>query len=111
MCKFKNGTYKINNDVYKISECSNQYVGLQNMEIKEVEYNDMVYCVELEKFHTLLTKRNGKVIWNGNCRHSITIYVKDFQPEDKLQEDIDFTNSDEILKKHVRPEGTYSDEG
>jgi hypothetical protein len=30
----------------------------------------MVYDVELEKWHFLLVKRNGKVAWSGNCRGS-----------------------------------------
>ena len=39
-------------------------------EIKKVNYNKKVYCVELPKFHTLLIRRNGKVAWSGNCRCS-----------------------------------------
>lgn len=31
------------------------------------EYNDMVYCVTLEKWHTVLVRRNGKPIWCGQC--------------------------------------------
>jgi hypothetical protein len=33
-------------------------------------YDGMVYDVELEKWHFLLVKRNGKVGWSGNCRGS-----------------------------------------
>ena len=32
-----------------------------------VDYDDMVYCVTLEKFHTVLVRRNGKSIWCGQC--------------------------------------------
>lgn len=35
---------------------------------KIVEYNGKVYCFETEK-GTLITRRNGKVSINGNCRH------------------------------------------
>jgi hypothetical protein len=38
---------------------------------KAILYNDMVYCVELAKYHTLWVRRNGKTAWCGNCRCSI----------------------------------------
>lgn len=31
-------------------------------------YTGTVYCVELEKNHTLYVRRNGKACWSGNCR-------------------------------------------
>lgn len=31
-------------------------------------YDGTVYCVELEKNHTLYVRRNGFVSWSGNCR-------------------------------------------
>ena len=34
---------------------------------KWVEYDDMVYCITLEKWHTVLIRRNGKCIWCGQC--------------------------------------------
>ncbi len=34
---------------------------------KWIDYNDMVYCVTLEKWHTVLVRRNGKCIWCGQC--------------------------------------------
>ena len=33
-----------------------------------IPYTDLVYCVELPKYHTLWVMRNGKTSWNGNCR-------------------------------------------
>ena len=32
------------------------------------QYSGMVYCVDLEKNHTLYVRRNGKTVWSGNCR-------------------------------------------
>jgi hypothetical protein len=32
-----------------------------------VPYNDMVNCVTLEKWHTVLVRRNGKSVWCGQC--------------------------------------------
>ena len=34
---------------------------------KFVDYDDMVYCVRLEKWHTVLVRRNGKCVWCGQC--------------------------------------------
>jgi hypothetical protein len=44
----------------------------------EIQYDDMVYCVELKKFHTLITRRNGKVVVSGNCRCQILYVPKGF---------------------------------
>lgn len=49
------------------------YIYLEDMDIAAVEYNDTAFCVDLAKFHTLLTRRNGKVVWSGNCRCDIVI--------------------------------------
>lgn len=35
---------------------------------QEIEYSGKVYDVELEKWHFLLVRRNGKCAWSGNCR-------------------------------------------
>lgn len=35
--------------------------------IKWEDYDDEVYCVTLEKWHTVLIRRNGKTIWLGQC--------------------------------------------
>jgi len=68
ICKFRNGEYAINNNLWIIRECYSQYASLSNMEIKKVAYNDLVYCVELKKNHTLWVRRNGKTVWCGNCK-------------------------------------------
>ena len=36
--------------------------------ISETLYNGTVYCVELEKYHLLYIRRNGKTVWSGNTR-------------------------------------------
>lgn len=69
--KFKNGTYKINHDMWIIRECRSKYAPIKNLDIQEIDYNDRAYCVELEKYHTLLVRFNGKVCWSGNCRCTI----------------------------------------
>ena len=44
------------------------------MEIKDIFYNDYVYCVEVKKYNTLLVRRNGKICWSGNCRSTTVPY-------------------------------------
>lgn len=34
---------------------------------KWVDYDNSVYCVTLDKWHTVLVRRNGKNIWCGQC--------------------------------------------
>ena len=42
------------------------------------DYNDMVYCITLEDWHTVLVRRNGRSIWCGQCdppyQNSTAIY-------------------------------------
>ena len=63
--KFKNGTYKINNNQYTIRECRS--VTASVFYKKEVEYDDFVYDIELEKNNVLYIRRNGKCVWGSNC--------------------------------------------
>ena len=42
----------------------------------EIDYSGNVYCVELRKWHTLLVRRNGCVVWAGNCRSTTSPIVK-----------------------------------
>jgi replicative DNA helicase Mcm len=74
---FQNGDYVINTDCYNINVCKSKFrgFGMDNQpghkdrhEPFEEDYNGMVYDVELEKWHFLLVKRNGKCAWSGNCR-------------------------------------------
>jgi hypothetical protein len=75
--EFKNGNYTINTNCYNINICKSKYRGYgidsqsghkEHHEPIEVGYNGMVYDVELDKWHFLLVKRNGKCAWSGNCR-------------------------------------------
>jgi replicative DNA helicase Mcm len=64
--EFKNGKYTINHDVMIISELNSKHQKAQIVE--EVSYDGMVYDLSLEKFHTLLVRRNGRIVWGSNCR-------------------------------------------
>lgn len=65
--QYKGTNYKSNNDVWKISLCNKVYAHNNTIKCEEIEYHDKVYCVELEKNHTLWVMYNGKCWWSGNC--------------------------------------------
>jgi len=66
--EFSNGVYELNYDLWRIYENNSKNSSSNKIKITKTPYDDMVYCVELPKFHTLLVRRNGKVNWCGNCR-------------------------------------------
>ena len=75
--EFRNGKYIINNDCWIVNWNTQIYSWICNMEVEQIRYNDYVYCVEVKKYNTLLTRRNGKVIWCGNCRGCTCPYFDD----------------------------------
>ena len=83
--EFKNGVYTINKDVWIINWNTQLHNYLYNMEIKDVEYNDYVYCVEVPKYHTLLVRRNGKICWSGNCRTVTAPYYDKIEGDTNLR--------------------------
>ena len=52
---------------YVVSLLRRKYLSYVNTNVCLKSYDDEVYCVSLEKYHTLLIRRNGKTIWCGNC--------------------------------------------
>ena len=66
--KFKNGTYTINHDLYRISLNKTRHATMQTMKIDNIPYDDFVYCLELPKYHTLWIRSNNKTCWGGNCK-------------------------------------------
>lgn len=52
---------------YVISILKTEYPKQIKNNIEWIDYNDEVYCVTLEKWHTVLTRRNGKTVWMGQC--------------------------------------------
>lgn len=68
---FKNGTYRINYDLYVIH--MNYRVNIMHVKKDVIAYKGYVYCVEVPN-HTLLVRRNGRIQWCGNCRHYLTAY-------------------------------------
>ena len=52
---------------YIISVKNTQYKTHVKNNEQWLDYDDMVYCITLEKWHTVLIRRNGKCIWCGQC--------------------------------------------
>lgn len=73
---FKNGEYTINNNLWIIN--INRCLNFTKLNKTFVDYNDYVYCVEVT-YHTLLVRRNGKVVWCGNCRHEAITEIPGFE--------------------------------
>ena len=79
MVKFKNGEYKIKQNTWRIRRCNSLTACIIKREL--VQYDDYVYDVELPKWHVLLVRRNGKIVWSGNCMcYTTNIYpeIKDY---------------------------------
>lgn len=81
-----NGNYATNNDNYVISECSSRTATV--FEKSEVSYNGFVYDIELEKFHILYVRRNGKCVWSSNCRCTVITILKTWAEMEKDNERI-----------------------
>lgn len=50
---------------------SSSYGGPHGLDFEKVDYEGKVYCVNLNKHHVLLTRRNGKCTWQGQSPHPI----------------------------------------
>lgn len=79
--KYHNGEYASNHDVYCLRVNRSNFTQFANCTVDKIPYDGMVYCVELPKYHTLWTKRNGKTSWNGNCRCTyLTVWGSKTEP-------------------------------
>lgn len=78
--KFNNGTYTINNNLIRISLNKSKHTNISGCTIDLNTYDDMVYCLELPKWHTLWIKSNNKTFWGGNCM-CVSIYHRESAEE------------------------------
>lgn len=62
-----NGTFISKFVNYQINILSSNTASVSSSVISEVEYNDFVYSVSLEKWNTLFVRRRGKYLISGNC--------------------------------------------
>lgn len=68
-------SYTQNHGIWWINETTSRFAHKESMRHKEIPYDDYVYDVELEKYHTLFVRRNGKVCVSGNCRCDPNRYI------------------------------------
>lgn len=83
VCDFENGYQLI--EAQKAKEFEHSHITERDTgdsmmlhtvpEVREIEYDDMVYCVTLEKNHIMWVRRNGKTTWSGNCKHFQSAYI------------------------------------
>jgi len=74
-------------EVWKISEGNSKYTHRLNSKredrLTEVDYDGMVYDVELEKYHTLVVRRKGRVWISGNCRCTVNEVPEGYEWSDE----------------------------
>ena len=78
-------TYTSKYDQIYIDECSNTTAVAESLEPEYIEYKGRIYDVELEKNHTLIIRRNGKICISGNCRCQLRYIPKGYVWDEKLQ--------------------------
>ena len=95
--KHKNGLYLTKHNCWRIRENITTTPNRDNLRKTLVDYNDYVYDVELEKYHTLFVRRKGKVLLSGNCRCTTLNEVQSV--EDFTDRYIKFMDNPESDKK------------
>ena len=74
LVKHHNGDYVQNYDVWGIRLNRTHYTKFKSSMMSVKGYDDIVYCVDLPPYHTLLVCFDGKTSWNGNCCCGVTFY-------------------------------------
>jgi len=103
--KHKNGTYTSNVDIWRVSENTTRAAlysrsSGHGLKVETVDYDGLVYDVQLAKNHVLWVRRNGKTCWSGNCICTLVPVHED--PEkfvERLKKWRDDPSSDQELEK------------
>ena len=103
--KHKNGTYTSNVDIWRVSENTTRAAlysrsSGHGLKVETVDYDGLVYDVQLAKNHVLWVRRNGKTCWSGNC--ICTLVPVHEEPEkfvERLKKWRDDPSSDQELEK------------
>lgn len=83
--KKRQQTYTSKYDQIYIDECFNTTAVSEALQPQIIKYDGRIYDVELEKYHTLIIRREGKVCVSGNCRCGTRYIPDDYVWDDKLQ--------------------------
>ncbi len=73
-----------------------------------VEYRDKIYCVELERNHTLYIRRNGKCVWSGNSQWELREMADKMLMEAREVSPLIFKNAGPACLRGKCPEGKMS---
>ena len=64
----------VNHEVWIISQRNTIHSCRDSLSREVKNYSGYVYDVELEKYHILLVRRNGQIVWSGNTRDYVEYY-------------------------------------
>ena len=103
--EFKNGTYTINNDLTRLSINKTKHTMIANCTIDIIPYDDMVYCLELPKWHTLWVKSNNKTSWGGNCECTL---IAASDPSDNPEDPSSYPDNIDGTMQSVNDDTTLS---
>lgn len=86
--QIKGKRYSTKHPVFTIRECNSHpfitkhpsAMPNNNKPFVNIDYDGMVYCVELPKNHIIYIKRNGKCSWTGNCEEAIRFWRSPDEP-------------------------------
>lgn len=65
--KKENRIIEATKPTFIVSILKTEYPPFYKKNVELIDYNDEVYCITLEKWHTVLIRRNGKTLWLGQC--------------------------------------------
>lgn len=103
-CKKQGKDYLANYDQWEVNELSTKFNLRSHMNEILVEYDDIVYDVELERNHTLVVRREGKVCVSGNCRCELRYLPKGYKWNTETQS---FEPSKEYTSRIERKSKVY----
>lgn len=79
IAKKKNGkSVETKTIIYRIRVCKWKTVKHINKFFTKIEsWKGDVGCLEMERNSTIFIRRNGRMMWTGNCKHCIRLYLTD----------------------------------
>lgn len=80
---------------------------VKEVEKDEVPHRGFIYCLEVPN-HTLLVKRNGRIVWCGNCRHTLSPYKPKMAvptvTKEEQQKEYEITKTQREYERRIRRE-------
>jgi len=109
----KTAGYSGMRDYYILTICKAKLAAVQKMKIMSIDYNDMIFCVEVPKYNTLVVRRRGRPMVCGNCLwlakdkdENWYVYREYYRAKTGIQEHIANIKARSSNEKY---QGTYAD--